>query len=118
MASKAQLRDVEVPTTDTVTKVKELLTSLNWSQSRLSRAAGVSQQAISLFLRGERNLSPAVGDRVLTSLKAEIAAREEIPESVARIRAKAEALLALAPPRDPVDYERWKERMLGKMSSR
>jgi hypothetical protein len=116
-ADKKQPADADVLTTDLVAQVKESLTYLDWSGSKLARAARVSQSLVSKFLRRERNLSPAASDRVQTILESEIKVRTLGPprsslERAPSICAKAWALLDLAPPRDPDEYERWRNRKL------
>jgi transcriptional regulator with XRE-family HTH domain len=147
---------------DLAAQIRKGLEALDWSQSQLARASGVSQQMISRLLNGERkNPSPLVSDKILSTLKAETTIRTSAaalgvgpidtakfhaeraagrgltdeayarirarikgsladvkaggaltPEEAAEIRARAEATRDLTPPRDPVEYERWKNRRL------
>ncbi len=108
MENEQQLTGADVLRTDGPGRAKELLASLGWSQSKLARRAGVSQQAISLFLMRKRRMSPAVSDRVLTALEAETAA-----EGGTDKLSEFAHLMALAAPRDPAAYARWRERMVG-----
>jgi hypothetical protein len=55
-------KGADVLTTDLVAQVKESLIYLDWSGSKLARAAGISQSLVSKFLRREWNLSPAASD--------------------------------------------------------
>jgi transcriptional regulator with XRE-family HTH domain len=57
--------------------VKEALTLLEWSESKLGRASGVSQPTINRFLSGKRNLSDEARRKIMAAIEAEMQNRQK-----------------------------------------
>jgi transcriptional regulator with XRE-family HTH domain len=57
---------------NTRTLIKEALATLGWSESRLSRIAGVSQPTINRFMTGTRGLSEGARLRIMSALQIQL----------------------------------------------